>query len=79
MKILVGYDGSNAAMDALKLAIRHAKAFQAQVVVVTSLKGEDKESRRFCHRYQVRFGSTDSRWNPFEVMSHFPSIKCQVR
>jgi nucleotide-binding universal stress UspA family protein len=39
MKILVGYDASNAANDALKLAVIHAKAFNAQVVVVTSLTG----------------------------------------
>jgi nucleotide-binding universal stress UspA family protein len=41
MKILVGYDGSNAAMDALKLAAKHAKAFNAQVEVATSLPGGD--------------------------------------
>jgi len=37
MKILVGYDGSNAARDALELAQRHAKAFHADVHVVTSM------------------------------------------
>jgi nucleotide-binding universal stress UspA family protein len=39
MKILVGYDGSNSAKDALQLAITHAKAFEAQVMVITSLTG----------------------------------------
>ena len=43
MKILVGYDGSQAAMDALKLSVQHAKAFEAQIVVVTSLKGRENE------------------------------------
>jgi nucleotide-binding universal stress UspA family protein len=37
MKILVGYDGSNAAMDALKLARKHAKAFGAKIEVVKSV------------------------------------------
>ncbi len=39
MKIMLGYDGSNASKDALKLAKKHAKAFSAEVNVVTSLTG----------------------------------------
>lgn len=44
MKILVGYDGSNAAMDAMKLAVRHAKAFQSGIMVVTSLRGKEHDN-----------------------------------
>ena len=44
MNILVGYDGSNAAMDAMKLAKKHAKAFDAKVYVVTSLRGGSDSS-----------------------------------
>jgi len=44
MKILVGYDGSNVAASALRLAARHAKAFDAEVHIVTSLvKAGDRE------------------------------------
>jgi nucleotide-binding universal stress UspA family protein len=43
MKILVGYDGSNAAKEALNLAVKHAKAFQAAVHVVTSHVGGGAE------------------------------------
>ena len=39
MKILVGYDGSNSAKEALVLAKQHAVAFNAEVVVVSSLTG----------------------------------------
>lgn len=39
MKILVGYDGSNCAKDALRLARTHAKAFGAQVEIVQSMPG----------------------------------------
>jgi len=39
MKILVGYDGSNSAKDALALAKKHAAAFGAEVIIVTSLTG----------------------------------------
>ncbi len=37
MKILVGYDGSNSAREAMHLAVQHAKAFGADVEVVTSM------------------------------------------
>jgi nucleotide-binding universal stress UspA family protein len=44
MKILVGYDGSNACKDALKVAITHAKAFGAAIHVVSSMsKGTEDE------------------------------------
>ena len=43
MKILVGYDGSNAAKEALNLAVKHAKAFQSAVHVVTSHVGGGSE------------------------------------
>ena len=39
MKILVGYDGSNSAKDALVLAKKHAAAFDATVIIVSSLTG----------------------------------------
>ena len=37
MKILVGYDGSNEAKDALKLAQTHSKAFGAKIGVIKSI------------------------------------------
>jgi len=37
MNILVGYDGSYAAKDALKLAQKHAKAFGAKIEVARSV------------------------------------------
>jgi len=39
MNILVGYDGSKVAADALELAKKHAKAFDAKVFIVTSRVG----------------------------------------
>ena len=38
MKILVGYDGSKVADDVVKLAHKHAKAFEAEVHIMTSLE-----------------------------------------
>ena len=37
MNILVGYDGSNEARDALKLAQKHAKAYGAKIEVAKSV------------------------------------------
>lgn len=39
MKIIVGYDGSNVAKEALNVAAKHGKAFNASVDIVTSLEG----------------------------------------
>ncbi len=41
MKILVGYKGTNVGKDLLNLAAQHAKAFDAKVLVVTSMTGGD--------------------------------------
>ena len=38
MKIIVGYDGTNAAKEALNLALLHAKSFDASVDVITSME-----------------------------------------
>ena len=45
MNILVGYDGSKVAGDALKVAQEQAKAFNAKVFVVTSMVGGPEVSR----------------------------------
>lgn len=46
MKILVGYDGTNSAKEALVLAKSHAKAFGASVEVITSMqKGTESERK----------------------------------
>ena len=43
MKIVVGYDGSNAGRDALILAVKHAEAFDAEVSVIRSMEGGGRE------------------------------------
>lgn len=45
MNILVGYDGSKVAGEALKLAREQAKAFNAKVFVVTSMVGGPEVNR----------------------------------
>ena len=44
MKIMVCYDGSQSSNEALRVAKRHAKAFEASLVIVTSMeKGTENE------------------------------------
>ena len=44
MKILVCYDDSTAAQEALKLSIKHAKSFDATVILVMSMIGGSKDN-----------------------------------
>lgn len=46
MKILVGYDGTNAAREALSVAIKHARAFGAESEIVTSLLGGEDTGQK---------------------------------
>jgi len=46
MKILVGYDGTDSAKEALNLAKEHAKAFGASVDVVTSMHSGTESQRK---------------------------------
>ncbi len=60
MKILVGYDGSNAAMDAVKLAVIHAEAFDGQLLVVNSLKGGKENSPKEIQTAEEQLAYIDS-------------------
>jgi len=42
MKILVGYNGTSLGKDLLEIALQHAKAFEGEILVVTSRKGGGK-------------------------------------
>ena len=44
MKIIVGYDGSDASIKALDVAKKHARAFDGTIYVLTSLFGSTRES-----------------------------------
>ncbi len=44
MNIMVCYDDSNSAQEALKLAIKHAKGFGGKVFLITSMIGGSKDN-----------------------------------
>ena len=46
MKILVGYDGSNVAKEAIALAAMHANAFKAEIILVRSMVGGPEVLRK---------------------------------
>ena len=46
MKILVGYENSNVANHALEVAIKHARAFNAQLIIAISMKGGPEVPRK---------------------------------
>jgi nucleotide-binding universal stress UspA family protein len=50
MKILVGYDGTNVAKEALNLAKSYAKVFGAAVEVVTSMQKGTESERKVIER-----------------------------
>ena len=46
MKILVGYDGTNAAKEAVALAEKHAQIFKATIILAHSMVGGSEVPRR---------------------------------
>ncbi len=67
MRILVGYDGSNAAKDALKLAQKHAKAFGAKIDVVKSVTSDQPLSPSLFKTAEEELGR--------EIRNHFKGSK----
>jgi nucleotide-binding universal stress UspA family protein len=46
MKILVGYDGSNVAKEAIAIAEKHVNAFKAEIILVHSMVGGPEVPRK---------------------------------
>ena len=46
MNILVGYDGTNAAREAIALAEQHARVFDAKIILACSMVGGPEVPRR---------------------------------
>ena len=59
MNILVGFDGSNVAKEAVSLALDHAKAFKAKIYVVTSQVGGPDVSRNEIVNAERELGSIE--------------------
>ncbi len=46
MKILVGYKGTNVGKDLMDIAVKHAKAFEGEILIATSMVGGDKVAKQ---------------------------------
>ena len=46
MKILVGYKGTNVGKDLLEIAVKHARAFDGEVLVMTSMPGGEQSTKK---------------------------------
>lgn len=46
MKIIVGYKGTNVGQELMEIAVKHAKAFDGEIEIVTSMVGGDKTEKQ---------------------------------
>ncbi len=60
MEIMVGYDDSKVAKDALELAMQHAQAFDAKVHIVTSMVGGADVPRKKFERVEKKLEYAES-------------------
>lgn len=60
MKILVGYDRSDVDRRAIKLAIEHAHAFDAEVFLVHSMKGGREVTQKAYERIEHELGQMNN-------------------
>lgn len=60
MEIMVGYDDSKVAKDALELAMQHAQAFNAKVHIVTSMVGGADVPRKTFERVEKKLEYAES-------------------
>jgi nucleotide-binding universal stress UspA family protein len=71
MKILVGYDGSKVAEDALKLAREHARVFQAEIYLYRSLR-QSSELRK------EDIEQAESKLDALKLSFGFQKIPCET-
>lgn len=71
MKILVGYDGSRVAEDALKLAQEHARVFKADIHLVTSLQQGPELQKE-------NIEEAESKLEHLKLTFNFDKISCET-
>ncbi len=72
MKLLVGYDGSNSAKEALTLAIKHAKVFSASIDIATSMEsGKVEEAGQIdAAKKELEYAETLAKDQGIQVETH---------
>ena len=69
MKILVGYSGTNVGKDLMDIAVKHAKAFNGEVLIVTSMIGGDKINNKEVERVEKNLEQAKAYFEDFGVKS----------
>ena len=69
MKILVGYKGTNVGKELMDIAIKHAKAFGGEVLVVTSMMGGGKAEKQKILDVERNLEQAKAYIDDFEVKS----------
>lgn len=70
MKILVGYKGTNVGKDLMDIAVKHAKAFDGEILIVTSLVGGDKTEKETIVEAEKNLAQAKNYFDDFGVKSH---------
>lgn len=69
MKILVGYKGTNVGKDLMDIAIKHAKAFDGKVFIVTSMVGGEKTGKQEILKAEENLEQAKAYFDDFGVKS----------
>lgn len=69
MKILVGYKGTNVGKDLMDIAVKHAKAFDGEILIVTSLKGGDQSDSKEITQAEKNLEQAKAYFDDFGVKS----------
>ena len=69
MKILVGYKGTNVGKDLMDIAVKHAKAFDGEILIVTSLVGGDQSELKQIEEAEKNLANAKAYFEDFGVSS----------
>ena len=69
MKILVGYKGTDVGKDLMDIAVKHAKAFNGKILIVTSMVGGNKTEGQEFVDAEKNLGQAKAYFDDFGVES----------
>lgn len=69
MRILVGYKGTDVGQDLMDIAVKHAKAFNGEILIATSLEGGEKTAGREIADAEKNLGQAKAYFENYGVKS----------
>ena len=67
MKILVGYKGTNVGRDLMEIAAQHAKAFEGDIIVVTSMMSGDSHEQEKINNAEKNLEKAESFFKALDI------------